>query len=86
MGGILALMPSTAVIGIIMWCLIFQATGFVSLASLFFAISLPITSFAFGYSTHGVVLTLFLCATIFFCHRKNIRRLCNGSEYRFGGK
>ncbi|MDR1255355.1 MAG: glycerol-3-phosphate 1-O-acyltransferase PlsY [Puniceicoccales bacterium] len=84
MGGIAALMPGTAIIGILLWCVIFHATGFVSAASLFFALSLPITSFAFGYNMHSVVLAIAMAVIIFWCHRGNIRRLWAGSEYRFG--
>ncbi|MDR0715676.1 MAG: glycerol-3-phosphate 1-O-acyltransferase PlsY [Puniceicoccales bacterium] len=86
MGGISALMPGTAIVGILLWGIIFHATRFVSAASLFFAISLPITSFAFGYNGHCVTLAIIMATVIFWCHRSNIKKLWNGSEYRFERK
>jgi glycerol-3-phosphate acyltransferase PlsY len=35
---------------------------------------------------HSVALAIFMSVIIFWCHRSNIRRLWNGSEYRFEGK
>jgi glycerol-3-phosphate acyltransferase PlsY len=84
MGGCMALMPGTVMVGMLMWYVIFHATGFVSLASLFFAISLPITSFAFGYDMRCVFLTFTISAIVLWRHRNNVKRLWNGSEYRFG--
>jgi glycerol-3-phosphate acyltransferase PlsY len=86
MGGVAALMPGTAIAGVLLWCVIFHATGFVSAASLFFAISLPLTSFAFGYDMHSVALATSMGVIIFWRHRSNIWRLWNGSEYRFDRK
>jgi glycerol-3-phosphate acyltransferase PlsY len=86
MGGVLALMPGAAIAGVLLWCVIFHATGFVSVASLFFAMSLPITSFAFGYDMHSVALATSMGVIIFWSHRSNIWRLWNGSEYRFDKK
>ncbi|MDR2720885.1 MAG: glycerol-3-phosphate 1-O-acyltransferase PlsY [Puniceicoccales bacterium] len=86
MGGVSALTPGTAVIGILLWFVIFHATGFVSVASLFFAMSLPVTSFAFGYDMHSVALVTVMSLVIFLRHRSNIVRLWNGSEHRFEKK
>ncbi|MDE6432526.1 MAG: glycerol-3-phosphate 1-O-acyltransferase PlsY [Opitutales bacterium] len=83
MGGLAMLMPSTLIIGILIWYVIFHATRFVSLASLFFAASLPVAAFAFGYPQSDVIFSMFICGMIFWRHRENIRRLYNGSEYRF---
>lgn len=83
MGGLLALMPSSLAIGLLIWLVIFHATRFVSLASLFFAISLPITAFVFGYPTADIFFVLFIDIIIFWRHKENIRKLYRGSEYRF---
>jgi hypothetical protein len=45
--------------------IIFHATGFVSVAPLFFAMSPPVTSFAFGYDMHGVALAIAMSLVIF---------------------
>jgi glycerol-3-phosphate acyltransferase PlsY len=86
MGGVSALIPGTAMAGILLWFVIFHATGFVSVASLFFAMSLPLTSFAFGYDMHSVALAIGMALVIFWRHRSNIGRLWNGSEHRFERK
>jgi glycerol-3-phosphate acyltransferase PlsY len=86
MRGTSALMSGTAVVSILLWLVIFHATGCASAASRFFAIRLPIASFAFGYSMQGAVLGIFTSIVFFWCHRSNIRRLWNGFEYRFERK
>lgn len=83
MGGLLVLMPSSLIIGILAWGVIFYSTRFVSLASLFFAASLPVTAFAFGYPAPDVVFAGLICLMIFWRHRENIFRLYHGSEYKF---
>ncbi len=86
MGGLLVLMPSSLIIGMLIWYVIFHSTRFVSLASLFFAFSLPITAFVFGYPSADVIFSIFICIIIFWRHRDNIYRLYHGSEYKFSKK
>lgn len=83
MGGLLVLMPSTLIIGMLVWYVIFHATRFVSLASLFFAASLPVTAFVFGYPVPDVYFSVLICVMIFWRHKENIRRLYHGVEYKF---
>ncbi len=83
MGGLAVLMPNSLLIGMLVWFVIFHATRFVSLASLFFAFSLPITSFAFGCSEIKILFSVFIALMIFWRHKDNICRLYHGSEYKF---
>jgi glycerol-3-phosphate acyltransferase PlsY len=86
MGGVSALIPGQVGTGILLWLVIFHATGFVSVASLFFAMSLTVTSFAFGYDMPSVVLAIAMGLVIFWRHRGTIGKLWDGSEHRFERK
>ncbi|MDR0351780.1 MAG: glycerol-3-phosphate 1-O-acyltransferase PlsY [Puniceicoccales bacterium] len=83
MGGVLTLMPWCFAIGILIWLMIFKITRFVSLASLSFVASLPLTSYLFGYSNETMVFCIGLMVVISLKHRENIKRLWKGTEYRF---
>lgn len=83
MGGLIVLMPWAVIAGIVVWGIIFFATRYVSLASIAFGVSLPISQYFFtgaGWSVmFGTVLGLF----IILRHVPNIRRLLKGEENRF---
>jgi glycerol-3-phosphate acyltransferase PlsY len=86
MGGLLALMPGCFVIGVLTWLVVFRATRFVSLASIFFVSSLPLTSYLFGYSREAIIFCTALMVIVALKHMSNIKRLWNGTEYRFSKK
>ena len=83
-GGLLALMYPALLIGLVVWLIIFYAKKVVALASIFFAISLPMSAY-FIYGTKdprfylGVVLALFIVVR----HRSNIIRMYSGKENKF---
>ncbi|MDR2735749.1 MAG: glycerol-3-phosphate 1-O-acyltransferase PlsY [Puniceicoccales bacterium] len=83
MGGMLAIMPGCFGVGLVTWLVIFKATRFVSLASLFFVTSLPLTSYLFGYPKEAIVFCIALMVIAILMHRANIKRLLDGTEYRF---
>ncbi len=62
------------------------ATRYVSVGSLLFALTLPISCYLFGYETEIVVVTACVSALAFWRHRENIRKLLNGTENKFGSK
>ena len=62
------------------------ATRYVSVGSLAFAVTLPISCYLLGYGKEVVVITLCASALAFWRHRKNIKNLINGTENRFGSK
>jgi glycerol-3-phosphate acyltransferase PlsY len=83
-GGLLALMYPALLIGIVVWLIIFYTKKVVALASILFAVSLPMSAY-FIYGTEdprfylGVVLALFIVVR----HRSNIIRMFSGKENKF---
>jgi glycerol-3-phosphate acyltransferase PlsY len=83
-GGLLALMCPVVLIGLVVWLIIFYTKRIVALASIFFAVTLPISSY-FIYRTEeprfylAVILALFIVAR----HRSNIIRMFSGRESKF---
>jgi len=83
-GGLLALMWPVLLIGLVVWLIIFYTRKVVALASIFFAVSLPMSAY-FIYGTEdprfyfGVVLALFIVVR----HRSNIIRMFSGKENKF---
>jgi glycerol-3-phosphate acyltransferase PlsY len=86
MGGLLAIMPNTLVVGALVWIVIFNATRIVSVASLCFTASVLLTSYLFAYSRECVFFALALNLMAFWKHRGNIRKLMQGTEYKFTKK
>jgi glycerol-3-phosphate acyltransferase PlsY len=82
-GGLFIIVPKVVLLGTILWCGIFIFTHFVSLASLCFALSLPLSAYLLDDSKEIIGLTFFLTIIIFFRHIPNIRRLLKGTEFRF---
>ena len=84
LGGVLAVHPGAALVCIGVFAVVFLATKYVSLGSLFAALSYPI-SVAFGWhetSDVKVGFSIVLCALVFWTHRQNIGRLLKGEENR----
>lgn len=84
MGGLLVIMPAVLLIGLVLWLIAFYSTRIVALASLLFALSLPITAAIFygvGHVCFG--LSLGLSLLILLRHRSNIQRLIKGEENSF---
>ncbi|MDR1891266.1 MAG: glycerol-3-phosphate 1-O-acyltransferase PlsY [Puniceicoccales bacterium] len=86
MGGFLAIMPNTLVVGIFFWLVIFHATRIVSMASLCFIASTILTSYLFSYPKDCVICSVIISMIVFWRHRENIIRLINGTEYKFTKK
>ena len=83
-GVFLALAPLQTLVTLFIFAVVVFASGYVSLASLTAAISLPVLLAA----TAGIRSPLFSIAVItaafvFWTHRANIQRLRAGTEYRF---
>lgn len=84
MGGLLALMWSVLLIGLLVWLVVFYTTKVVALASILFALSLPIAAyFQYGASDPRFMLGLLLGVLIVVRHRSNIARLLSGKENSF---
>ena len=87
MGGLLALMPWVLVLGLVAWLIVFFSTRVVAMASILFAISLPI-SFYFLHDLPDVrwIFCIVLAILIVVRHYSNIQRLLSGKEHDFPKK
>lgn len=83
MGGLLALSPLVVICAILVWIGAFYGTRYVSVASLAFAVSLPILGLIFREPLTLVLFFLLLTLLIIWRHRSNIERLRAGTENRF---
>lgn len=81
-GGLLALMPNVTLFCLVTWYSVFKVTRFVSLASLCFALMLPLLAYLFAYPRELFQLSIILTMLIFIRHIPNIRRLWHGTESR----
>lgn len=68
------------------WLVIFLLFGYVSLASLFAAVALPICMVAVRAPFAIIVMSIVLCLFVVFRHRSNITRLLQGKENRINFK
>ncbi len=85
-GGLVVLMPWVAVIAVIAWIVMFYASGYVSLASIVAALTLPIAAFFLHEPTLLIGLAVAICAFVIVRHLANIGRLIQGTENKFGKK
>lgn len=93
MGGLLGVMPVCLLIGLVSWLVIFITTRYVAVASIGFALSLPLCSLLIYWSAQDksgllskVILSLLMMGWIIFRHRANLKRLKDGTENRFERK
>lgn len=86
-GVFLALAPLPTLLATVVWGIVVSLSGYVSLASLTAAVMLPISvALLHGVRAPVFVVSLLVCAFVFWTHRANIGRLRRGEEYRFGRK
>ncbi len=89
-GMLVAIEPFSVAIAFAVFLIVMISTRFVSLASLIAAFIYPLTlvvlRYIFGLHVDGSVIILgaFIGLFIIFMHRKNIKRLINGSENKVG--
>ena len=86
LGGVVALMPTAAFIGIGVWLLVFYSTRYVSVASIFMALSLPVTNLFLDESDALQWMSVALALVVVLRHKSNIVRLLRGDENRFEKK
>lgn len=85
-GGLLAIMPLAVLPALLLWVIVFYFSGYVSLASLFLGLALPLAAWLLELGTPRVILGAVVCVLLFVRHRSNIARLLNGTESRFSRK
>jgi glycerol-3-phosphate acyltransferase PlsY len=84
-GVFLALAPLEAALTLVIFVVVVLSSGYVSLASLTGALSLPVLLAASrGVQSPIFYVGLLTTAFVFWTHRPNIERLRAGTEYRFG--
>jgi acyl phosphate:glycerol-3-phosphate acyltransferase len=84
-GVFLALAPLETLLALLIFVVVVLASGYVSLASLTAAVSLPVLLAASeGIRSPLFIVSLVVALFVFWTHRANIQRLRSGSEYRFG--
>lgn len=84
LGGVLAVHPGAAGVCIGVFVLVFLASRYVSLSSLFAALAFPLAVALIWHeeSRIKVGFAIVLCAMVFYTHRENIGRLLRGEENR----
>lgn len=82
-GGLLVIIPVSALIGGVIWALVFFTTRYVSLASIVAAASLPVSVWLRGRPALIIVMAAAIALFVIVRHRTNIQRLLNGTENRF---
>ena len=83
MGGLIVLSPVVVLIGIVVWLVTFFSLRYVSLASILFGLSLPISSYFLVESYWVTGFSLLIAALLIVRHKSNIVRLKKGKENRF---
>ena len=85
-GGLLVLLPGSTLIAALVWVIAFYATGYVSLASILAAVTLPSAAYFFGNRAMLVVAAIAISLFVIGRHRSNIGRLISGTENKFQKK
>jgi acyl phosphate:glycerol-3-phosphate acyltransferase len=84
-GVFLALAPLEAALSLLIFAVVVLASGYVSLASLTATFSLPVLLAAGkGVDAPVFYVACLMAVFVFWTHRPNIKRLRDGTEYRFG--
>jgi acyl phosphate:glycerol-3-phosphate acyltransferase len=84
-GVFLALAPLQTSLTLLIFIVVVLSSGYVSLASLTGAVSLPVLLAAsVGVGSPLFYISLLTAVFVFWTHRANIERLRAGTEYRFG--
>jgi glycerol-3-phosphate acyltransferase PlsY len=90
-GSLFGLMPIAALIGAVIWIVMFQVTRYVSVASIASAIALPIViviMISLDQTRNAALFYFSIClaALVTWRHRSNLSRLVRGTEPRFKRK
>jgi glycerol-3-phosphate acyltransferase PlsY len=83
-GVFLALAPVAVLLAIVVWGICLWLTGYVSLSSIIAVLTVPVSiALLQPHSPYVFWASVALVALIIFAHRRNIRRLLEGTENRF---
>lgn len=85
-GVLLALVPYSLLIILIVWLVVLALTRYVSLASMCASFTLPFATWLTGRSTTLILITAAMAALAIYKHKSNLQRLVKGTEARLGAK
>lgn len=90
-GVLLGLMPIAMLSVLAVWLLLFYATRYVSVASIFAAACLPlfVALYLHFHALRGFALlpfSILIAGVVIWRHRSNMQSLLHGTEHRFGDK
>ncbi len=90
LGALLVLSPWATILAAVVWAVVFLLCRYVSLASMAAAVMLPVGDYLAArrfeteqFSAVRLLLLGMIALFIVWRHRQNLRRLLDGSEYRF---
>jgi len=82
-GGFVVLMPLVTLIAAAVWALTFFASRYVSLASIFSAVTMPVGAWLFGEPKFLIAMAALVMVFVILRHRANIARLAHGTESKW---
>lgn len=82
-GVMLVIAPFAGLWVLLLWLLVLGLTGYVGLATISAAASLPLVLSVSSAGTPLVVFGVCIALVVVWAHRSNIQRMCNGTENRF---
>ncbi len=90
-GSVVAATPLTSAIAFAIWGTVMLTSRMVSLASIVSVIGYTVATLIISYITNvysvpNIVAAFVFSTVIIYAHRSNIKRLINGTEYKFGQK
>jgi acyl phosphate:glycerol-3-phosphate acyltransferase len=85
-GALLAVLRVPLLCALAAWLIVFALSRYVSLASIFAAVVMPIATWFITRDQTLTVFTAILGALAIYKHKSNIQRLLNGTENRVGAR
>ncbi|MDO9541968.1 MAG: glycerol-3-phosphate 1-O-acyltransferase PlsY [Kiritimatiellia bacterium] len=83
-GALSGFAPLAILIGLVSWLIVFATTRYVSLASIFTALIIAVSSWwVYGENIAVPAALSVMGAIVIWRHQSNIKRLLNGTEHRF---
>ena len=83
-GVLVALAPTSALIGLLVWIGVVLITRYVSVASISAATLVPLTAWLTDEARSTVLFCAAIAIFVWWTHRENLSRLAHGQESRFG--
>jgi glycerol-3-phosphate acyltransferase PlsY len=82
LGVALGITPLALVPTLVIWCIVFGLSSYVSLASIMALMFFPLIACLLGYDFYTVLFGVAICSLSIYKHRDNVKRLLKGEENR----